>query len=393
MDSALRELERAWQAAPDDEGALDRLLAELRRAGLDPVERLAALSSAPWADVLRASLPILRRGTPGGPPIFGRRLWVLVDNFSHHHSHADVFADGLIDCWGVVDRELFARKLSDDCGEVGPPVVTRVRSGEDVSLDDLGRGYVFGGERWDASREDLVAAAGLVVRALAEPGAPLLDLEGNDSELVDGQWHPKRSLGQVQVYRRTDEGTLVEGEPLQVFLLDGALATLAQWLIYADGTSQVIGLPADPRPLVPCEEVAARVGRDLVTELPPHTVLALPGLGMFQLGPEPRFYIEPAERVREARDLLAQLRGAPSAGVECRAAFERYEREEARPSSPDREDALMLAREALRAAYQAVPEHLRRYVLGDMDRKDGPIRHALQRQEEDEDAPPDDAPT
>lgn len=32
---------------------------------------------------------------------------------------------------------------------------------------------------------------------------------------------------------------------------------------------------------------------------------------------------------------------------------------------------------ALKEAYISIPEHLKRYVLGDMDSKDGPIKYVL----------------
>lgn len=75
--------------------------------------------------------------------------------------------------------------------------------------------------------------------------------------------------------------------------------------------------------------------------------------------------VEPAERVREARDLLAQLRGDPGARARCREALARHERE-----------GTEATREALRAAYEAMPAHTRPSI-GDMDRKDWPIRRAL----------------
>lgn len=384
MDSALRQLERAWQAAPDDEGALDRLLAELRRGDLDPVERLAALSDAPWAHVMRASLPILRRDEPDGRAVSGRRLRVIVHNGAYFHTNADVFADGLIDCWGAVDRALFARKLSDDCGDVGPPIVTEVPGGADVSTHGLGSVHVFGAPSWIAARADVLRAAMLVVRALAEPGRPLVDMQGSATELRGGVRHAKRGLLRARPYRRGQDGAAIEGEELPLFVLEDGPATLARWVLYADGSSRVVGDPWDPSPLQPFEAVAARVGRDLTTEVPAHTVLSLPGVGCFQLGPGPRFHVEPGERVREARDLLAQLRGEPGAGARCRAAFTAYEREEARPETdPGRAAALAAARDVLRQAYEAVPEHTRLY-LGDMDSKDWPIRRALYGPQEDD---------
>jgi hypothetical protein len=92
--------------------------------------------------------------------------------------------------------------------------------------------------------------------------------------------------------------------------------------------------------------------------------------------------VAPVERVREARDELELLRGGEGSHARCRAAFNAYEREADRPE-PD-PVAVAAARERLRAAYEAIPEHLRAYV-GDMDSKDWPIRRALGLTAEDDD--------
>lgn len=220
MDTALRQLERAWQASPYDDGALERLLAELRRTGLDPVERLAALSQAPWAYVLRASLPVLRRDAPGGAPVLGRRLWVVVpDGPVFALAPVDVFADGLIDCRGVVDRARLARRLS---GQDHPPILTEVPYCHDLYIHSLARGYVFAAAEWWTRRDDVARAADLVVRALgaASPGVKPTSVRP----------HP---------YRRAAGGELIEGRALPLLARDGGIVDLVWWVIYADGTSQL----------------------------------------------------------------------------------------------------------------------------------------------------------
>lgn len=68
----------------------------------------------------------------------------------------------------------------------------------------------------------------------------------------------------------------------------------------------------------------------------------------------------------DVADRIEALSGRPTAGQRCRDAIERYEQQ---PTEPNRE--------LLRAAYLAVPAHLRVYVLGDMDRQDRPLRILL----------------
>lgn len=65
----------------------------------------------------------------------------------------------------------------------------------------------------------------------------------------------------------------------------------------------------------------------------------------------------------EAADEIARLAGRPAAGDLLWEAVRRYQRETTETN-----------RSLLRAAYLAVPAHLRVYVLGDMDRQDRPLR-------------------
>ncbi|MFE6889908.1 NADAR family protein [Streptomyces sp. NPDC057694] len=68
----------------------------------------------------------------------------------------------------------------------------------------------------------------------------------------------------------------------------------------------------------------------------------------------------------EVADRIEALAERPTAGQRCWDAIRRFQQE---PSEAHRE--------LLRAAYLAVPPHLRIYVLGDMDRQDRPLRILL----------------
>jgi hypothetical protein len=72
------------------------------------------------------------------------------------------------------------------------------------------------------------------------------------------------------------------------------------------------------------------------------------------------------EFVKEVLDAIHRANGNKGASELCYEAYQRYD------ASPTRENL-----EALRRAYEEVPAHRRRYVLGDQDLKDGPIRSAL----------------
>jgi predicted NAD-dependent protein-ADP-ribosyltransferase YbiA (DUF1768 family) len=73
--------------------------------------------------------------------------------------------------------------------------------------------------------------------------------------------------------------------------------------------------------------------------------------------------ITPERLLGEVADDIDKLNGRPDSTGRCLQALGRYLQTRAEDD-----------REALQDAYQAIPEHLRRYALGDMDSKDFPLR-------------------
>ena len=77
-------------------------------------------------------------------------------------------------------------------------------------------------------------------------------------------------------------------------------------------------------------------------------------------------WIEIEDFLAEIDDELRALNDQPTTSDKCRAAYDAYQ---TNPSETTKED--------LRAAYFAVPKHLRHYLMGDMDTKDSKIREVL----------------
>lgn len=83
-------------------------------------------------------------------------------------------------------------------------------------------------------------------------------------------------------------------------------------------------------------------------------------------------YIDEREFIKEVKDTLDELQGRKPSSERCREAFTEYLK------SPSKDNSKRLKKE-----YTSTPEHLRRYVLGDMDSKDGPIKYVLEGKEVD----------
>jgi uncharacterized protein (TIGR02996 family) len=293
--------------------------------------------------------------TGSGGKTYGKAVPVFIHNGSYYLSTVDVYADGAIYCWGFVDLPLFRGKLAQGW------VVPRAEVGGAIGIHNLGQARVAAAE-WDHTPDDIEREVMEVLRELNPAMEGLLDMQGTDTEVRDGMRYAKGSgWGHAKPYRVTPDGGEVAGTELPVLEVVADGYRLRRWLIYADGLSQ-LGYANELAPL----EAVGRMFEEgrLTLSVPAGAWVTLDGLGRFQIG-EGYWFLKPDERLREAADLLDQLKGSPGAISRCIEAHREYELD------PSQE-----RREALRVAYEAVPEHLRMYC-GDMDSKDGPIRRIL----------------
>ncbi|MEV6508094.1 NADAR family protein [Streptomyces sp. NPDC051642] len=155
-----------------------------------------------------------------------------------------------------------------------------------------------------------------------------------DGERIDGVW--------CHIWRRTD----FSGE---YYVND--LVLYADGTVVCDGATDLPGLKR-----------LLDVGRLALT--PPDAPVKVDERSKWESRwGEPR---TPESFLLEVADRVEELNGRPAAARRCWDAAGRYARE---PSEANRE--------LLRAAYLAVPQHLRIFVLGDMDRLDRPLRILL----------------
>ena len=319
---------------------------------------------ARWLALVDRPQPGWRIVRTGPPRIYGKAIPAFIHNGSYYLSTVDVYSDGAIYCWGFVDSALFRGKLAQGW------VVPQAEVGGTVHIHNLGCARVVE-TQWDFTPNDIERKVTDIMRELNPSLEGLLDMQGTDIEVRDGIRHGKGAgWGPAKPYRISLEGEEIAGEELPVLEVVADGYRLCHWLIYADGLSQ-LGYANE---LLPLETVARMFEEGQLTlDVPAGSWVTLDGLGRFQAG-EGGWLVKPGERVREASGLLKELNGGPDARYTCIVALRAY-----------KSDPSMERREDLRRAYEAVPEHLRRYC-GDMDSKDGPIRRVISGAE-DEDGP------
>lgn len=161
-----------------------------------------------------------------------------------------------------------------------------------------------------------------------------------------------------RTYRTTSNGDRIDGVFAMAFIhnFDYHLTHIS---IFRDGMVDCWGL-------VTFDEFKHKVRSGwVVTQPPPNAKVSVSFLASFTAA-DARYWIDPEQFIREVADEIEHLNERPTSRERCFAAWTAYE---ASPSD--------ITKEALRLAYEAVPEHNRRFVLGDQDRKDHPIRQVL----------------
>jgi hypothetical protein len=285
---------------------------------------------------------------------YGYAIPVFIHNVDYHLARVGAYADGAIECWGFVDRELFRKKITSGWIATQPPI------GERISIFNLGCAIV-GDAQWLISPQDILKQVEEAIQRLNPALLGLIDMQGNDSEIRNGLCYAKLGLADEKSYRLDEQGQEILGKELPIFAKIEEEYHLTHWFIYADGKTRL----GYDRQLLTIDEVSQQFEDGLVTtSVPDNQPINIPGLGQCHML-NGAWYVEPEERIREAKDELAVLNGSLGSIRLCIRAHEFYEE----TSTEDN-------REKLRVAYEAVPKHLRMYC-GDMDSKDWPIRRIL----------------
>jgi hypothetical protein len=158
-----------------------------------------------------------------------------------------------------------------------------------------------------------------------------------------------------RVWREVD-GERIEGTWRHAFVCNAGRYHLTDLFIYADGLVDCWGL-------VTLDEFEEKLASGWVaTELPDGAEASAHRVGAWKFA-EPRAALTADMLLGEVLDVVDQLNRRPDSTARCLAALVVF------LDQPDEAN-----RAALRAAYNAIPEHKRAYALGDMDRKDWPLR-------------------
>lgn len=263
----------------------------------------------------------------------------FIGNHGHHLVDLAVYADGLVDAWGMFDLAGFRKAL--DRGWVE----TSVPDGDSVQVSGLGQWTVDEG-RWELDADALCARVEAAVATL-NPGRHNLYSRAHavpGVTLGGSQAVPTRPAAQAS-------STPFFGDTLPLLVREDGALWCASLRVFEDGWVEVARVPTPRR--LDWDGLAELVARDQVVSKPAAGArLHVHGVGSFTVAGV-HWGVERDALMREAQDVLDRLQGRPDSIERCHASFRAFV---AQPTEA--------AREALVLAYAAVPEHHLRRVDG-----------------------------
>lgn len=288
----------------------------------------------------------------------------FIHNGSFFFVNLQVYADGLVNCWELLDLELFKDKLSSGW------VKTQVPDGKQVHVHGLGAWTIADGH-WPLSPDDMFTRVMDLVRELNPRMENLHNCHGRTVEKIGKVNVVILGSPEEQPVRVSQPGPFgkrIKGDNVSVFArIDGA-HYLADLRAFADGVIEIGRVPTPETLTLEQLEQAVAEGR-ICSSVPAGTRIEIHELGSFTVEEElASTNIE--DILRTVPDLIDTASGRPDSVKRCRAAYAAY-----------LADPTEATRDMLRAAYEAVPAQNRMYV-GDMDTKDIPVRMIIYGEEE-----------
>lgn len=284
----------------------------------------------------------------------------IIHNSSYFFTDLEVFADGLIWCWEMVDLARFEAKLRSGW------VVTSVPDDRPLDIHGIGS-FSFSAANWAHTQKSLYNLVKATVKELNPRLENLYDCHGRDVEVINGVRYKAVGHDNPRPWKTqkpiTPLSRGVFGRDVRHFCSVGNTLYLTTIQIFPDDTVVISGIPEEL--VLPFGELRNQLADPKKFRLPePGEKVVIDQLATLVVR-EWDWKVDEHQLLAEIYDVREQALGKPGAIRTCMQAYEAYLKNQTKETLS-----------ALRNAYEAVPEHLRMYC-GDMDTKDIPIRMIL----------------
>ncbi len=165
------------------------------------------------------------------------------------------------------------------------------------------------------------------------------------------------------IYRRDKNGDIVLGESIRIFI-DNGCYHVTDLKIFQDGKIDCWN------GLIDFEQFTQEVKRGWIrTTAPKGKIISFTFLGE-SLATD-MDCVEENELIKEVQDVIDRLNNKPTTSDVCRDIYTKFQKD---PTTENKAK--------LKNAYEKIPKHMRRFVLGDMNAKDYPIKEIIYNQED-----------
>lgn len=284
----------------------------------------------------------------------------IIHNMQYHLTDLQVYSDGLISCWEMVDLSMFKDKLNKGW------VVTSIPDGEAISIFSLGHWNIEQGE-WQYTRETLYDYIYSLVKRLNPTLENLHNYNGSNSKMVGKANVAKHFMPDPKPYHFDDLNSFfprkVIGEKFHFFYRNEDTKTyLAELSIYKSGHIEITNLPT--KKIYKFEDLTDLAQKGiLTTDLKIGETITILNLGSFRIASGSGVDIN--FKLNELTDKFNELNGRENSIAKCARIFDEY-----------KQNPTKKLRDELKEAYEAVPEHQRIFV-GTMDTKDYEVRQVI----------------
>lgn len=270
----------------------------------------------------------------------------------------EVFADGMIDAWGLSDLTQFSARF----GAGTLRVLTSIPDGESLSIHHLGT-YKVCAAKWKHTPQSYMQQIEAILRAI---NPDLSNLYRVTKRELEENKRMQTSLGHShsKPYRVTSEiGNFKEfGFKTKIFVLHKNCCSLATATAFKNGIIAISHSDFIEEITLAALEAGFQEGR-FITSLETSREVLCGELGTLTLV-NGSYCVDAASKFEEIRTAVEKLNDHDRSEI-CRQAYHYYL---ALPCD--------YTREKLREAYESVPQHLRVY-LGDMDHRDTDYKRIL----------------
>ncbi|WP_374172688.1 hypothetical protein [Flavobacterium tructae] len=284
----------------------------------------------------------------------------IIHNWQYHFTDLQVYSDGLISCWEMVDLKMFKSKLDKGW------VVTSIPDGEAISIFSLGCWNIEQGE-WKHTKETLYDYVYSLVKQLNPALENLHDYKGVNSKMIGKVNVSKHFMPNPKPYHLEDSSSLFSEKKYGVkfhlfYRSDDAKTYLVELSLYQSGRIELCNLPI--RKILNFEELDELAKKGVLTTEPKvGEVITILNLGTFKImsgsGVDIKF------KINELTNKFNELNGKENSISKCARIFDEY-----------KENPSKGLRDELKVAYEEVPEHQRIFV-GTMDTKDYEVRQVI----------------